>query len=1104
MGLFRKFRSDEKRPPPSPKLATSGPNGKPPLTLDSSGDTSEFSLATSQLSHSSQDTKRQLEIQGKRPIQPQNGHTTAQNQHLHSNPASNAHSVGAGVAMARHLLQPRVSPNYHYQGQNTHYAGQTGQNGQNDPQSMLPRGRASMPPPAPSTGPTSPAGVPRPRVSHLASTSMLSTVPMPFYPAAPEEAYTSGSADTSAELLEEEEARHPYYDQWKQYYAAMAGHPTMGRPGQNMYLPPMSQLSSRRASFAGYTAGFYQGGAGQNGLLSLLTNSHSHSSIANINNYPGYGTANPAGLGYMQYYHSHEGRKENGLVRNSRMLTLKLNRLSSAPSLAQGMDLRAPKPRAISVNVAAPENQNSDQEDQEELEAIDPPRPSLLAANAKSVSFGLLGLSLEPYTAPLPPPPPVHKRNQSYASESDSSVLLATDEKPEPSIAREDSAISDYGKYLFNTTLDSTEEVPDQDQDQGAVNNSLDLLDPGVRAALSAPDEEPPHAKHHNDTPVSRNDSVASNSSYNSLQSESNFSVGRRPTRIASQSEQQRRLSRRQRAERKFSKLREFVPPMPGPPPPIYAGRPGMPPSPSSMTAPPQMLPYGASTDNISPEGAAFQLQKMQQQIQQLQQLQQQQLHMSMYQGNPRNSRVSLSPQPQQLSSDPVINAKIEEFVKLRQTIASGNKTFDFRLKWAKMLITAVNYKLYAYINIKGDSIPSEQAAMNKLTFVKLAVTHLQKMLKELDVEKHTPQDRRIFAEVCYIHGCLLMHDYTVRFEQDFNIQQDKDEADRFFRKCLELNPLFFRAHYKLAELFEEDRTEESFDTALYHYTQAAKLGYNRAIYQIALIYLTVPKVRLLKYFRYLKSLSDIDMDSKDIKLGPEDRAELEEISGLASFQLAKIYEGIYPGDLAPEDEFVQKSLEFAPVNYAKSLSYYNRAARLHCLQAQVRLGHIYENGDLNRKHNPNKSVSWFIKAATSPLKFKRHPEAMLGLSRWFIIGTDGMNKHIPYPDPQGAVMWAERACKEFNFPEAFFAMGQFAEQGLAPGDPQEWYTQAYELGFAEAAAKLPGYQPPEPQDMDETNIQDAYGEDLTYTEGPQENQNVYMESPESQAPYVS
>lgn len=909
------------------------------------------------------------------------------------------------------------------------------------------------------------------RVSHSASTSILSTFALPNHPVREDSGdYTSTetSAETSAELSEDEDARkHPYYEQWKQYYATLAA--------QNQNAPQQQQQGP-------YGSRPYINPVGQSSRTSIMP--HSRSNSSGLNSVHSYGAQQPQKNAYLQYVNSMDAKKaeSNGLIQNSRMSTLKLNRSCSSPLLASGADPKV-KARSVSVNVTGPEPtpaQNAD------LEPIEDAQPSKLGApSTKSMSFGLLAMAQSEkehgseFKPSAPFQPPTHSDSALYSSHSESSVdtnghltgshneasdpLSTTNEQQ---IKREDSGISDYEMYLFNGTMDdSIDQDTSYDHTVGPDNKAIGQEIANDLAVPEPPQGITPHGSIHDKNrqnglgdsgDLTRNPSAASGTSYNSLQSEKNFTVGRAPTRLATQTDEQRNLSRKIKAAKKSAKTNSFVPPMAGPPPPIFTGFPSMPPAASPMNYPPSVSNFNGSSDNLSMDGATMQIQQMQQQIQQLQQMQQMHQQMQMMYPNPRNSQMPPSPthlQPK--STDPSINIKIEEFILLREQIAAGHKTYDYRLKWVKMLITAVVFKLYAYINIKGDSIPHEQATMNKLSFVKLSVTHLQKMLKDLDTDRLTPPDKRVFAEVCYIYGCLLMHDYMPKYEQDFNVMQDKDEADRFFRKCLELNPHFFKAHYKLAELFEQDQTEECFDTALFHYTQSAKLGYNRAIYQVALIYLTVPKVRLTKYFKYLRSLSEIDMTSKDIKLTAEDRDELEEVAGLACFQLAKIYEGIYPGDLSAEDQFVQDSLELAPVNYAKSLSFYNRSAKLNCLQAQVRLGHVYENGDLNRRHNPSKSIQWFIKASTSPLKFRRHPEAMLGISRWFMVGTDGESKHIPYADPQRALMWCDRAIKEFNFAEAYYAMGQFAEQGLAQGTPAEWYSEAYRLGYLEAGEKL-------------------------------------------------
>lgn len=408
--------------------------------------------------------------------------------------------------------------------------------------------------------------------------------------------------------------------------------------------------------------------------------------------------------------------------------------------------------------------------------------------------------------------------------------------------------------------------------------------------------------------------------------------------------------------------------------------------------------------------------------------------------------------QPNMKSNDATISKKMDAFIKLRKVIASGNKSLEFRLKWIKMLITATNYKLYAYINIKGEPISMEQTQPNKALFVKSSVTHLLKMIKEFDNKANSNPD--VYSEVCFIYGCLLKNDYLSSFNQDFGIHKDIPQAIEYLEKSIELNPSNSKAHHRLGEIFEYE-FDDKFSEALGNYKESARLGYNRAIYKIAMLYLTEQSVRSNKFFNYLYDLSNIDLNSKDIELSDDDFEELEEVVGLATHELGKIYEGIYPGDLTPDDPFVQRALEKAPVNYAKSLTYYNKAAKMNCLLSQVKLGSVYEYGELNRQRNANKSIQWYIKASTSPLPFKRHPDAMLGLCRWCLQGSQGMSKHIPSPAPQKAFMWCQRAVREFQTPEAYFAMGELTEQGLGHGDPKTYYTKAYKLGHADAAAKL-------------------------------------------------
>lgn len=862
----------------------------------------------------------------------------------------------------------------------------------------------------------------------------------------------SESDEYESESDLENQKKHPYYKQWKQYYAAMASMKNGNPPNQKV---PQSQNANQSGN---QNVNQRDNGVHRNQLgNSQIINQPSLPLNSAVKN------SSEINLNYAKYTGN-----ENNLIKNSRKSTIKLNRSSSVPSLQLRLESKR-NVRAVSVNVALPEelprsNLNID---------ISGAKPSRLGSTIYKLRVhGLLQLA------------------------------QAADE------------ISDYEAFLFEDTNDTTDAsemklesanetvVPITESEikqQMAAAEIKEIQNPPGGLELQTPESEsqesenfaaPPQTSNENaylseiiqhgapDVDLNRQVSSASTNSYNSVQSESNFAVGRNPHRLVTPSSTSSRKK----------KTASFVPPMPGPPPPILS----VPPLPQH-----EIYSHHILDLNVSSIPELIQFHQMQQQIQQLQ-MQQRQMHGNYGNGNLGNGNLgngnfgntgsygvqgnnfghfggpyangavpnaaghntgsaygsnygsNYGAPAQNWSTDSTINGRIQEFIELRKVIASGNKLIHYRLQWMKMLIVAVQYKLYAYVNIKGDTIGQDQIGANKQLFVKSSVTHLQKLLKELDGPK-LPASYDVLAETSYIYGCLLKHEYVEKFDQDFGIEQNNEEAEHYLLESLQLNPAFFKAHYSLADIYEKRGTEQDFDRALEHYKESARLGYYRGIYRVALIFLMVPKVRSTNFFKYFRNLSEIDMQSADIQLSGTDRDELEEVVGLALYQLGRIYEGIYPGDLTAESEFVQASLELAPVNYAKALSYYNRGAKHHCLLAQVKLGHVYENGDLNRQKNASKSIQWFIKASTSPLKFKRHPEAMLGISRWFTTGSNGESKHIPTADPGRAVEWCDRACKEFQFAEAYFNMGLFAQQGLAGGNPEDWFAEAAKLGYVAA-----------------------------------------------------
>ncbi|KAK6463745.1 hypothetical protein DFJ63DRAFT_313052 [Scheffersomyces coipomensis] len=568
----------------------------------------------------------------------------------------------------------------------------------------------------------------------------------------------------------------------------------------------------------------------------------------------------------------------------------------------------------------------------------------------------------------------------------------------------------------------------------------------------------------------SRKQSSTSNSSYGSIQSESDFKVAP-PSEVSEilhkePSPVQQRVKTPPVQEKSKPKKKKKTPP---PPPMAYTSNSQSPP-PGMMSPPmgpvdPMLMNHMMSNPFMSQNHAMGGMYDRRMSM------------VSLNGGNNRNSmlmpnqmmndkRHSMAylpqqllpppppppPQPQFHISDSTINKKVQEFIKLRVSIRSGNKSNENRIKWVKSLITATNYKLYSFINIKGEPIPPEYSATSKGIFVSEAMKHLTRLLREYENENNDASEE-CKREAFYMYGSLLKHDYDYLYNQNFNVQKNIQISIEYFEKCLELNHNDHESMYKLGEIFEYEFPDE-FSKALRYYKKSAKLGYNRAIYKIAMLYLEVPSLRSIKYFRYLRDLSSIDLN--DIVENEKD--EFSEVIGLASYQLGKIYEGKYPGDLKLEDEFIIQSLELAPVNYSKALTYYNKSAKLSCLLSQVKLGNVYEFGELNRQRNADKSIQWYLKAATSPLSFRRHPEAMVGLSRWSLSGSQGASKHIPGPNPERAVMWCDRAIQEFESAEAYYFMGELSSMGFSTIAPESWYSKAYELGFLEAGHKL-GYK---------------------------------------------
>ncbi|KAI5118431.1 hypothetical protein M0805_009709 [Coniferiporia weirii] len=127
------------------------------------------------------------------------------------------------------------------------------------------------------------------------------------------------------------------------------------------------------------------------------------------------------------------------------------------------------------------------------------------------------------------------------------------------------------------------------------------------------------------------------------------------------------------------------------------------------------------------------------------------------------------------------------------------------------------------------------------------------------------------------------------------------------------------------------------------------------------------------------------------------------------------------------------------------------RAAFLHFVPAQQRLGHAYEFAEASFPFNPLMSVQYYSLASR-----QGEPEADMALSKWFLCGAEGANGFAK--DEGLAYTFAEKAARK-GLPSAEFAMGYYAEVGIGkPVDPRravEWYEKASAHGNSDAAARL-------------------------------------------------
>ncbi|QKX55194.1 uncharacterized protein TRUGW13939_02286 [Talaromyces rugulosus] len=154
-----------------------------------------------------------------------------------------------------------------------------------------------------------------------------------------------------------------------------------------------------------------------------------------------------------------------------------------------------------------------------------------------------------------------------------------------------------------------------------------------------------------------------------------------------------------------------------------------------------------------------------------------------------------------------------------------------------------------------------------------------------------------------------------------------------------------------------------------------------------------------------------------------------------APFELGLLHENGFGDDVFKDEP------------YAAQL--FTKSADLGHSDANYRMGHAYEIGELNCPVDPALSIHFYTAAAQMG-----HPEAQLALCAWYMIGADP----ILEKDEMEAYEWARQAAIQ-GLPKAEYTFGFFTETGIGchPDalEANVWYVKAADQGEPRAQTRL-------------------------------------------------
>ena len=260
-----------------------------------------------------------------------------------------------------------------------------------------------------------------------------------------------------------------------------------------------------------------------------------------------------------------------------------------------------------------------------------------------------------------------------------------------------------------------------------------------------------------------------------------------------------------------------------------------------------------------------------------------------------------------------------------------------------------------------------------------------------------------------------------------FGQREDKKEAFRCYSRAADRG--YARAEYRIGMLYESYNDPAK---ALRHYHRGVEAGDSASCYRLGMMTLRGQHGQQQDFAK------GVDLIRRSAQNADENAAQGAYVYGmllakqLPQMDVPEIY-------LQPDDRLAKMNIE--------------KAAYLKFAKAQLKMGSAYELGSLGCDFNPALSMHYNALAAK-----QGEPEADMALSKWFLVGSEGV-----FPkNEELAFTYAERAAHS-DLATAEFALGYFHEIGVYVTvdleKAMEWYTRASRHGNQDAQGRIDGLQ---------------------------------------------